>query len=519
MRPIPSNSTDLLYLEEGYSRDDLKALGEALGVGDIKVVTTTTLSPERLLYHACLTGIQTYVRLEHLNEAERAIEIADIADQLYATVKEPYLAKIVGSKAQLLIREQAVIDFCAEIDKVESKKPWNAVRFNNSWNTNDYPWRWQKKAIETYRTIRSRVESGEYTLRPNETICDLVAEWGRLNVHYKHYRDAARSLIEEHIQHDLPNEKILTMHPSDERTMTMFIGGMGSGKSEMSQHYIANRPEAAHNDFALHNADCLKLALYRSAKQDGVIPADHQYKGEEIQAESSNALYEATRKRGYLARQKFHAPDVVLNSIVLGSFEVLEGIASGGSVVAHHIHMPVQEGVEEVEKRAKTEGRAPSAADVKWSTAASAKSLLLLTDPAYKHINLTVHLYERHAGKAPQHYGSVDASKGVLHVSDLNALAELSQTMFEKLSKEKSLEQLLAAFTNAGFTIALIMENSLEPVATLDPQKNLEIDQAHTWNQQNEMREAFLNVAHASKIGDPLAQRFTKPEGAIHVGR
>ena len=518
MRPIPPYSTDLLYKED-YKEDDLIALGNALGVGDLKVITTTTLNPERLLYHACLTAIQTYVKLEQLDESGRAVEIADLADTLYAAIKKPYLEKIVETKDNMLKKEHEVINFSAELDKSENKIPWDSVRFNNTWNTSDYPQRWQKKAIESYRAVRARVESGEYKLRGHETIGDLVAEWGRLNVHYKHYRDAARSLIEEHIQHDLPPEKLLTMHHTNDRTMTMFLGGMGSGKSEMSQHYIANRPEEKRNDFALHNADCLKLALYRSAKKDGKIPADHAYKGEEIQAESSNALYEATRKRGFLARQKFHAPDVVLNSIVLGSFEVMEGISSGGTIVAHHIHMPTQEGIEEAEKRALTEGRAPSAADVKWSTTASAKSLLLLTEPAYKSINLTVHLYERHTGKAPQYYGSIDASKKIFYVQNLDALAELSQSIFEKKSKEKSLEHLLNAYTSAGFTVALVRETSHEPVATLDASRSLVIDSSHMWNQQNDLREAFLNIANTTKIGEPLVSRFLKPAGALHVGR
>jgi len=520
MRSIPPYSTDLLYKEGGYKEEDLIALGNALGVGNINVITTTTLTPERLLYHACLTAIQTYVKFTYIAEADRAKEIADLADRLYADVKEPYLEKIAQTKDKMLEKEQAVTDFSLNLDKVERDIPWNAQRFTNSWDTEPYSKRSEKKAIETYRIIRTRVENGEYALRPDETIGDLVAKWGRMNVHYKHYRDVARSLIDEHIHQTFPSEQLLTMHHTSERHMTMFLGAMGSGKSEMSNYFIKQLPEATRNDLALHNADCLKFALYRSAKKEKEILADHCYKGEEIQAESSNALYEATRKRGYLARQKFHAPDVVLNSIVLGSFEVQEGIAGGGHVIAHHINMPYNEAVEEANKRALTDMRAPSPEDIQWSTRASARSLLLLTDPSYKNINLTVHLYERHAGKAPQHYGSIDAAKGILYVHDLNALSELSQTMFGKKSKRESLEILLSEYTKAGFTIAFVQEASLDAIATLDTHKNLIIEQSHPWNEQHELRDAFMNVATNRKIGKmPLITGFSKQEGILHVGR
>jgi hypothetical protein len=444
MRPVPPISTDLLYSD--FPKEDLVEIGNALDVSDIKYITTATLRPERLFYHACLNGIQTYVKLKSSTEVERAREIAQHTDALYQALLPAFMEKAGESQPQLAQKCREATQFCEQLHAIEGARPWNDARYKATWNTNDYPPRWQKKAIETYGQIRNRIENGHYTPKSGDDAGSLTRYWSLRNLEYKHYRDIARSLVEEHIAVQYPKEDLLTMHPADNRTMTMFIGGMGSGKSAMTEYFLGQLPGTERADTVLHNADHLKYALYKSAAKDGVLPKDHRYVGAEIQAESSNALYEGTRKRAYLARQKFQAPNVVLNSIVLGSFEVQEGIASGGKIIAHHVHISPEEAISEAEKRrVAIDGRIPSDEDIRWSAKASANSLLLLTQPEYRGTDVIVHLYQRAVDKAPHHYATIDAAKKILTIYDQEAFEALAKTAEDTAFQKR--------FSDAGYAI------------------------------------------------------------------
>lgn len=509
MRPVPAHSTDLLY-QGNFSRDELMEIGHALGVSDLKIITTATLKPERVLYHACLNGIQTYVKLNGLSEVERAKEIADMADTMSADLQMGFDSSLLVTQHSHEQRVKDASHFCEQLHAIEGAKSWDKLRYDNSWNINDYPSRWQKKAIETYAVIRGRIERGEYTPPDGQDAGSLTAYWSLRNLEYKHYRDVARNLVESYIHEQLPADQLLTMQPTTQRLVALFAGGMGSGKSVMTRQYVNALPEETRNDVVLHDADYLKYALYRSAVRDGLLPKDHCYAGPEVQAESSNALYEGTRKRAYLARQKFAAPNAIVNSIVLGTFETLEGIASGGKVVAHHLYISPEEAVIESEKRRKEIGRAPSEADIQWSTAASAKSLMLLTQPHYKGTDITAHLYHRKAGKAPRHYATIDAANRVLYVRDGNALAELSQSVCDSHNPRAALQQFLNRFTEAGFSVALVKDQEVSStVAVLDSTKALSVHDADALNEHRVMKEALGTLAVSMGVASNAYPSFS----------
>ncbi|MDX1974409.1 MAG: hypothetical protein SFT92_01910 [Rickettsiales bacterium] len=475
MRPLPDLSSDLIYSDH-FDRADLIDIGEALGVSDIRYITTATLRPDRVLYHACLNGIQTYVRIDALDEAERSRIIADMADKMYAHISVSYQEMVRIAQPMLDEKRNQTDQFCHDIQQSQEGKPWDKERFQAEWPLKSDYYRWQKKAIESYATIQERIHSGQYVPKEGQDASTLTEYWSHRNLEYKHYRDIARSLVEEYIDHHIPIKQRLSMNHPKGREVVLIAGGMGSGKSELTSHYLNSLPPETRTDRVLHNADYLKYAVYRSAIEDGGLPSDTSYQGPEVQGESSNALYEGTRKRTYLAGRFDVAPNVVVNSIVLGSFEVQEGLTGGGSVVAHHIAMRPEAAVEESEKRRAAGGRAPSVNDVTWSALASARSLLLLTEPEYHHKPVTVNLYHRAAGKPPVSYGIIDAKHAEIRVHDVSGLAELSQIAFPKMSELDALKEYLSRFQAAGFSLVITKDAALEqPIATLDSQQKLTI--------------------------------------------
>lgn len=457
MRPVPPHSTDLLY-SDNHDPQDLIALGEALGVSDLKIITTATLKPERVLYHACLNGIQTYVKLSAIEETARATEIADLADAMYEALLPAFIQNVRSTAHALNEKKQEVQDFCHKIHAQEGSQTWDEELFHSRWNPAHFPVIWQQKAIETFALMSARIASGKYMPPEGITAENVTAEWGCRNREYKHYRDLARTLVEHHITSRFSDGKRLTMYPAHEREMIMFIGGMGSGKSEMTHRYLEQLPAAQRQDRVLHNADYLKLALFRSAMRDGILPTNHDYTGAETQAESSNALYEGTRKRAYLAQQGDGAPHVALNSIVLGTIEAQEGISGGGKITAHHVFIAPQDAVKEADLRGKAGGRKPAPADIAWSSAASAKSLLTLTDPEFRNSNITVHLYTRKAGHSPEHYGTIDVAKNLMQIDQLAGLQAMAHILYPEQSPQEATEKFLAQFRAAGFEVRIAPE-------------------------------------------------------------
>lgn len=458
MRQIPELSTDLLY--SPFPREELIELGNALGVSDIKVVTTATQTADQVFFHTVLNGIQTYMRLGSANEYERGREISEIAKNIYRELVKQFNESVAAREIQLQAEKERIHGFCINLARVEDANSWDAEQFDTIWNSNDFPARWQKKALETYKIIRNQVETGKYIVPENVSIGSYVSYWSLRNHEYKSYRDAGRKLVEAHIEKAFP-QQLLSFELADQRLFAMFIGCMGSGKTALTNEFLNSLPEQLRNNIVLHNADFLKPALYEHAVEQGIIPAGHIYTGAEVQSASSNALYEGTRKRGFMARQNYSAPNTIINSIVLGWVEMLEGIAGRGKVQAHHINMDPGQTIAEGDGHASRGKRVISAHDINWSTSASAQSLLNLAEPAFRKANVDVYLYHRDQGAAPVCYGVISASKREVYIADTEKFAKLGATAFQHMKAEEAARAYADKLLNAGFKFSRFQENAI----------------------------------------------------------
>lgn len=88
LRPFHKNSTDIAYSR--IPKDDIIELSKAIGVPNINIITTMLPKPERSLLHSSLNMIQTRLRIDVTDEAERGVIIADKADTIYASVREEF---------------------------------------------------------------------------------------------------------------------------------------------------------------------------------------------------------------------------------------------------------------------------------------------------------------------------------------------------------------------------------------------------------------------------------------------
>ncbi len=415
---ILPNSTDLRY--SCFPQESLFEICKALNFPDIKYVTTATLSPERVFYHCCLNAIQTRMRVEALGEVERGLAIADTADKMFDATIQFFRQAIKNGKLVEMpntLEEKHLIlrDFISRMICSQTYQEWSQEIFDTIWPTNKHRYRFQTNAIETYRLINKRIASGEYFPKAGWDAEKLTRFWGERNLEYKHYRDIGRQLVGQYFDEKVSIGDQLTYFSTTKRKGIIIFGPMGCGKSVFSRVYLEHKSNQEKYDMVHHDADCLKLALSRSAIREGVIQESN---GSEVQNESSNALYEGARQRHYYAVTKGEGPNVIINSICANSLEMDEILEGGGHLELHHISTDLKKTVVACEERAKEIGRNPSPTNIGWSNVVSAKSLVSLTK--YIGANVTTFVYERDF-YTPQLIAVMDCRSKMITVYDMVA--------------------------------------------------------------------------------------------------
>jgi hypothetical protein len=420
MRPIPDHSTDLLY--SPFPREDLVRVANAMGFSNIYYVTTATLAPERALFHSCVNNVQARLKCVSWDETLQGIYIADKADAIYANVKESFMEEL-DARAELLSARKASLAIFVERMQESCPSPWDEAAFAQQWpsaDTERFPHRWQRKAIESFVAVQNNIAQGNWQPEAGWDAARVTRYWGERNLEYKLFRDVARTLVNAEID-TFPADELLTYVPAAERKVVFVTGPMGGGKSSFTRNYVQSLTEQERDQMIPHDADYLKIALARAAQKDGKILAYH---GPEVQNESSNALYENVRKRHYYARNGEAAPNVVVNSIIAGSYEVEDGLEGGGSVVVHHISMSPADAYTACKKRAEHTIRLPDEDSTNWSCLAATRNLLDLF--RYEGRPITVELYER-TNAAPQPIGRMDIAAKRVEVDDMAAFLRLAE--------------------------------------------------------------------------------------------
>ncbi len=468
MRPIPESSTDLLY--SAFPADELIAVGHALCVSNIYYITTATLKPERALFHSCVNNVQARLKCKNWDETIQGIEIADRADRIYEQVLPRFQAKLAAHQPEMQSRKAQLSAFVQGFAAEESG-PWDSAAFDARWPTADkdrFPYRWQTKAIETYRQMRENIASGAYTVQAPWDTLMVTHYWGERNLEYKMHRDISRRLVNAEID-ALPEEEKLKYSLPDHREVVFVTGGMGSGKSRFTREFVSTLPPKARENIIPHDADYLKIAFARSAQREGMIEAYH---GPEVQNESSNALYENARKRFYYARGGQPAPNVIINSTIAGSFELADGLEGGGSVHIHHISMSPKDALAACRKRAESVGRMPDEASVHWSSKASTNNLLELFDPLYVGKPIKVDLYER-TDAAPYAIGQMDIAQRTVTITDMPAFLRMAERGRKEELPLASRRAFVRALLEKGVSLISTPEADLPPRWTLSPEGNI----------------------------------------------
>jgi len=474
MRPIPENSTDILY--SAFALEEMRHAGEALGISNINVITTACLKPRRVLYHSCVNNVQARLKNDSWDESVQGRIIADRADHIYGLTEKEFEQALAASQPGMGQKYTMVAEFMTRLAG-EEKLSWDCDSFQERWpigDTERFPYRWQRKAIETYQKIKENMAQGIYKPENGWDAIQATRWWSDRNLEYKHYRDISRRLVNQKLDEHFPPQDFLEQKPTRDRTTLLIVSGMGGGKSWFSRAYLESLPEAERRNIILHDADYMKLAFARSAMRDGVIT---QYTGPEVQNESSNCLYENTIKRKYFTRTRGAAPDVIVNSTVAGSYEIEDGLEGNGKVVIHHISIDPEDAVKATEARARVIGRKPEPESVRRSCRVSTQSMLnLFTHYAGKPI--TVHLYERSAG-TPQSFGIIDIQGKCVTINDTAAFLRFCERAQLHDKKQEAQKSYIESLLGSGATIICTAPQYLSRIHwSLSPDATLSINPA-----------------------------------------
>lgn len=418
LRPFHKNSTDIAYSR--IPKDDIIELSKAIGVPNINIITTMLPKPERSLLHSSLNMIQTRLRIDVTDEAERGVIIADKADTIYASVREELDKALRDGKLPdmpLTLDEKLNNNhtFVKNLINFQKDKAWDAKAFDEAFPIDHKRERHENKSIETFKAVNDRIASGQYQPSAGSDAGEIAHNYIQHNVLYKHLRKVGCSLVSDFLSQNISDKEKLTLHPEEERKGIIICGGMGSGKSWLSSSN--NTCDIIHQ-----NADYVKIALHRSAVKDGVL--DEKIGLEATQNESSIVVHESRITRCHDMRVKGVAPNVQINAIMANDAEIQEFLGGKRGIEVQHVSMDPQKAIEECNKRAVKIGRKPNEDAVRKSYEDAAKSLTKLTK--YKGQNVKADIYERTNGSRPELNAVIDCNTSQISVSDMPAFLRLA---------------------------------------------------------------------------------------------
>jgi hypothetical protein len=445
LKPFHKHSTDIAYSR--IPKEDIIELYKAIGVPNINIITTIMPKPARSLLHSSLNMIQTRLRIDVTDEAERGAIIAEKADTIYTSVQEKFDKALTDGKLPDMPQtlEEKLNDnhnFVKSLINFQKDRAWDAGAFDEEFSVHQNRERHENKSIETFRAINERIASGQYQPSSESDAGDITHNYMQHNVLYKHLRKVGCSLVDEYLSQNISDKEKLTLYPEEERKGIIICGGMGSGKSWLSS--TNNTSDIIHQ-----NADYVKIALHSSAVKDGKL--DAKIGLEATQNESSNVVHESRLTRCHDMKVKGVAPNVQINAIMANDAEIQEFLGGKRGIEVQHVSMDTQKAIEECNKRAMKIGRKPNEEAVKKSYEDAARSLTRLTK--YKGKNVRADIYERTNGSRPELNAVIDCNKSQVVISDMSAFLRAASRSNFGSTPEESSALFVGKFKEAGFEI------------------------------------------------------------------
>ena len=204
-----------------------------------------------------------------------------------------------------------------------------------------------------------------------------------------------------------------------------------------------NLPEEERYDRVLHDADYLKIAL---SKQAGIGNG-----GTEVQAESSNTLYETMLQRRYTAATTGKSPKVVVNSVCINPPEVDEMLSGGGKVHVVHISIDPEKAIESCKVRAKKELRDPPIQAIIDSNIASSVSVLEALKK-YKGKELSIDIMERIDNEFHKH-AVISCKDSTLLITDMFGFLRIAERANLGVTPKESRLLFMKSIAFDGYTV------------------------------------------------------------------
>lgn len=457
-------STDLAY--SIFPLEDVEEAHRAYGAPNINFVTKTCLHPLRRLYLSCTAEALGRIKHSSVDEYEEGRWVAKTSNALYNASKERYLNRLIEEEPMLIAHRAQVIHFMNRLEGEEAI-PWNVAAFDKRWPRDEFSHEWQQEAVRIYRVIRQRMDDGLYTPSEGWNCFKAARFLTERYADYYHYRDIARQCAVESIHSSYSDKELYRDVPTQYRISYIISGGMGCGKSRLTEEiYRFYSPEFQEN-LILQDADYAKLALMESALKEGKI-AD--YETSQAHNESSIAVFENTIQRHRKARITGRAPHMLINSTIAGRFEIEEGLTGGGSVIIHHISIDPKHAYESTQRRADHIARHPSKEDVYDSCKNSAQNI----ESVFNYIDrkITLNLWERDE-KSRCPIGVIDMMTHEGLITDTDAFLRIAERAHPEQAPAVSHAAFLELCCKAALSLTLCMHDV--PVAILTSDRVLQV--------------------------------------------
>lgn len=466
------------------SKDSLELLQKSLGYPYLRDVTYATLTPERMLYHACLVETLFHIVIPEKNELERGKHIAAVADKLYQQALPLFQESVKDNVPALRYAMEEATSFLSKMHKnCCSQRVFNKAAFLRDYAGESTATHLKELA---YAYGRIRVQQEQNTRQEDEKqkslgmdqapggqelqrkideakVLSTALEWAEHLCKRDYCWDRAHEILhEQFIKEQLPDETFLNRVQPSRRKVYVFTGGMGAGKSILTAQFFGqirtdiNRgavKKTIENSIMMNDADDLKYALGNTAIREAKLETSS---GREVHDESMQVVYELGEKLNYSVRSLQPVPHMAVNYTSLSLDEEAKNrlqdlTAMGSQVWVFHISVDPEVAISSAISRQRKDPesfifqgilRAPTPEEVEESCKKSAVDVFNLINHRHVGSNIKLCLYERpDKGASPELVAAIDMRQGHAFIRDFEAFRRLAARSLPNMSPDEAVNK------------------------------------------------------------------------------
>lgn len=490
---IHPEKTDVAY--SGMAPEALTKILENMqrvfGFGGVEVLTTEMVMKDRLLLHSAINQACLHLGFDGIGEVERGENILQAVRKIFDGSKRSYDAGYDAALQTISRQKKSLKAFVDALVGGNATEPKTVA---------------EREAQRVFALAQTRRQH-----RDPDELKTLVTQWAEIRLEHSELQRFADGITAQNIHKLFSEQERLPIHSHRNHPVMFFAGGMGAGKTILTQTML-DRMQIPARSILLSDPDALKKTLAHYAHADGVISKTLDDStnnwGVLVHGESSNVRFEETRTLLDDAKHQNPLPMMVVNSLVPGAFEMEMAITSGAKIHVELITVDLERAWQDVLQRSrgggdleKVNNRTPSEESFQFSHKKANHSLVQMADYAGRDVDMYVRERKGHDLSKTLAYYNIKAN--MLFITDAAAFVQMSARAYQSGDSARDVELHLRALQEKQCSIVMMEKGVVSCVLGSD--KTLRIlDAAAFMDIENvtAIKQALENLSEKKLMGD-----------------